>query len=158
MSRKKSKYKPKPVIQDVMAYVKTGIRRVSSLGDANTVLRLKNHSAFAAVREGRGTKADINILMSVSNMATALCRNGFGEDWKAEIRAGADVIEAINNRYVRWGKVQATESEISTISLVFQIHDAQLDAVTVADVEKGISVVTNALARTTGLLNRVGGG
>ena len=143
--RKRSSYRPRPVLKDAMAWIQSGFQPMVAVGDQNVTLRLRNHIAFNAVLTGTATVADLNILIAVSNMATALARK-HGVDWREEIRAAADAIEAMQNRYIKWGKVQTTPTEIDAVALLLEIHDAQLDASRVVDLDQALKIARRALA------------
>ena len=141
--RKRSSYRPKGVILDTLKWVTDGFKPLVSIEEENVKLRLKNHSAFEAITSGRGARIDIDLLIAASNMTTALARK-HGGDWREEIRKGVDAVESLRNRYNKWGKVQITDQEKIDISLLLQIHDAQLDACVINDLDKAIK-----LARST---------
>lgn len=143
--RKKSPYRPRPVILDTLNWVKSGFKPLVSVGDENVKLRLRNHMAYDAILHGEANTADLNTLIAVSNMATALSRK-HGADWKEEIRAAADAIEAMQIRYARWRKVQATPAELDAIGLMLRIHDAQLDASRINDIEQAVALAKRKVA------------
>lgn len=132
--RKRSSYRPRPVIRDTMQWIKQGFAPLTNQVDADRALRLRNHLAFDGILHGDADAQDLDTLIAMSNMATALARQ-HGADWRAEIRAAADAIEAMQIRYTRWHKVQATASELEAVRLLLRIHDAQLDATNVRDLE-----------------------
>lgn len=146
MTRKRSKYRPRGVILDVMGFVKEGVAKLSSKTDIDAIIRIRANDAAAALEAGTATPLHIGILADVSNKATALKRIGKGQDWAEEIRAGTDAIEAIQIRHQRWGKVQSTQAEKEAISLLIRIHEAQLDDSTVIDMEKAISIAKKGVA------------
>jgi hypothetical protein len=146
MTRKRSKYRPKGVIRDTMQFVLTGMAPITTQTDANIVLRVRNNAALRALTDGSATAADIDVLISVSNMGTALKRLGKGQDWAEELRAGTDALEAVQLRWKRWGKVQATPSELTAITLMVDIHEAQLDASRVIDIEKALDIAQRGVA------------
>lgn len=146
MTRKRSKYRPKGMIKDTMAFVKEGLAPVTSHHDANTTLRVRNNSSLRLLTEGKATVNDVDALISVSNTANALKRLGKGKDWTQEILAGTNALEAVQARYYRWHKVQVTQSEIEAITLMVDIHEAQLDASTVIDIEKALAISKRGVA------------
>lgn len=143
--RKRSSYRPRPVILDTLNWVKSGFKPLVSVADENVKLRLRNRMALDAVMHGEATATDLNTLIAVSNMATALSRK-HGADWKEEIRAAADAIEAMQVRYAKWQKVQATKAELEVVELMFRIHDAQLDASRINDLEQAIALAKRKVA------------
>ena len=48
--KKRSKYRPRPLILDPMTYVKSGMKKVGSIS-AGTDLMIKNHMALDNIRE-----------------------------------------------------------------------------------------------------------
>ena len=145
MTRKRSKYRPKGVIKDTMQFVLQGLSPLASQEDANIVLRMRNTEAHGAILNGTATANDLDVLIAMSNMATALARK-HGTDWREEIRASTDAIEAIQKRYYRWKKIQATSAELEAITLMARIHEAQLDASTVIDIEKALDIAKRGVA------------
>jgi hypothetical protein len=137
--RKKSTYRPKPIIRDTLAWIMEGFQPLTTKPEENVRLRLRNHLAFDGILHGDATATDLNTLVAVSNMTTALARK-YGQDWAAEIRAAADAIEAMQIRFYRWKKVQAVAGELDAVRLLLRIHDAQLDACRVQDLEEGIRI------------------
>ncbi len=144
--KKRSSYRPRPVLQDPLGYVLEGLRPLTDFGDTSLKARLQNESSLRAVIDGTAKKYDLDILINMSNMATALSRK-HGVDWRAEIIQAAWVIDTMQKRLRKWGKVQATPSEIESLTLLADIHDAQLDAAAVVDVEKALRIVKKNVAK-----------
>lgn len=140
--RKRSKYRPKGVCIDTMAYVMSGLKKFDDVEVAIDV-RLKNHLAMEALRLGKATKDEVDILIGTFNMVEGLCRlnQKFGQDWSQEIREGQDALLEMSRRWVETGKFICKASELVAMNLVLQIHDAQLDSATVKDVELAVDIV-----------------
>jgi hypothetical protein len=138
--RKRSKYRPKGVIYDTMHHVLSGMKVVGTLS-AGTTLKIKNHAALEQVRTGRGTRDDIDVLICAFNITEALAMMRIGDDWKDEIRAAQDALLAVGRRGAETGKFILRGPELTTFNLAMEIHDAQLDACTVSELEKAIDVV-----------------
>ena len=64
-----------------------------------------------------------------------------GDDWKIEIRAAQDALLAVGRRGAETGKFILHGPELTSFNLAMEIHDAQLDACTVAELEKAMDVV-----------------
>lgn len=143
--RKRSSYRPKGVILDTLKWVTDGFKPLVSIEDENVKLRLKNLAAFDAIVNGKGTSADVALMIGVANMTTALSRK-HGSDWKAEIRTGVDAVEAVRNRFQKWGKVQVTHDEREAISLLLSIHSAQLDVSVINDLQEAIKLARSKQA------------
>lgn len=138
--RKRSKYRPRPLIADTMLYVSSGFKKVGAIS-AGTTLKIKNHAALEQVRQGRGTRDDIDVLICAYNITEALAMMRIGDDWKIEIRAAQDALLAVGRRGTETGKFILHGPELTSFNLAMEIHDAQLDACTVAELEKAMDVV-----------------
>jgi len=138
--RKRSKYRPRGVIYDTMLHVTSGMKVVGAIS-AGTTLKIKNHAALEQVRTGRGTREDIDVLICAFNITEALALMRIGDDWKDEIRAAQDALLAMGRRGVETGKFILRGPELTSFNLAMEIHDAQLDACTVAELEKAIEFV-----------------
>ena len=136
--RKRSKYRPKGVIFDTMNHVLSGMKIVGAIG-AGTTLKIKNHDALDNVRRGVATRADIDTLIAAFNITEALAlKASLGGEWKDEIRAAQDALLELGRRGAETGKFILRGPDLTTFNTAMDIHDAQLDACTVAELEKAI--------------------
>ena len=138
--RKKSKYRPRPVLLNPVEHVIKGVQRVGSI-PAGTDLMIKNHSSLDAVRRGQASRDDIDVLIAALNMTEALALMRIGEDWKVEIRAAQDALFAVGSRGAETGKFILRGPELTALNLGMEIHDAQLDACTVSELERAMDMV-----------------
>lgn len=141
--RKRSKYRPKGVIVDTMRHVITGMQR---LDDADSrhhalTLRLKNHASLEAMFKGKGTRDDIDVLIASMNVAEALAIHGLGDQFRAEITAAQNAIYAMSRRGIERQRFLFTGPEMQQMREGMEVHDAQLDACTVAQLERALSFV-----------------
>ena len=127
-----------------MAFVQAGIRPFETL-PAGTTLRVKNHDALNNLRMGIASRSDMDMLIAASNIAEAMRRMGKGTDWEAELKAGYDALLAVARRGASTMKFVMTGLELQAFNLLMDIHDAQLDACTVQDVENAIDLVTEEI-------------
>lgn len=143
--RKRSKYRPKGVIQDTVAHVLGGFRLVQHTGKAVT-LKIKNHQALASMVAGTGSREDIDILIAAMNVAEALAITAeLGTEYRAEITAAQDAIVTMGRRGIAKSRFLFTGPELTAMNLGMEIHDAQLDACTVAQLEKALDFVAGEL-------------
>lgn len=139
--RKRSKYRPKGVIYDTMNHVLSGMKIVGSIG-AGTTLKIKNHDALDNIRKGLGTRADIDVLIGAFNITEALAlKSSLGDEWRDEIRAAQDALLELGRRGAETGKFILRGPELTTFNTAMEIHDAQLDACTVSELERAIDYV-----------------
>jgi hypothetical protein len=139
--RKKSKYKPRPVLRDCMAFIKTGFAPVRDQAETMTLV-MKNHAALEEITKGRGTKSHIDTVIVAMNMteALAMIRQDLGADWRDEINAAQDALFTMAQRGLAKGKFLFTGPELQAINLAMELHDAQLDACSVDELQQAITL------------------
>ena len=145
MTRKRSKYRPKGVIMDVVGHVLGGFRLVQHTSHATT-LKIKNHQAMASMVKGTGCRDDIDILIAAMNVAEALAITAeLGTEYRTEITAAQDAIVSMGRRGLAKDRFLFTGPELQAMNLGMEIHDAQLDACTVGQLEKALDFVAREL-------------
>ena len=143
--RKRSKYKPKGVRLDNMTWVQAGLKKVDAIG-AGTTLKIRNHDAMNNLRLGVATRRDIDALIDAANITEALANRGIGTDWKPEIREGQDAILALARRGVANDfRFVARGPELTALNTLMEVHDAQLEVVTVKQLETAMADVMESL-------------
>lgn len=143
--KKKSKYKPRPVMLDAVNWVLAGMKPVSSVGDAIVVLKAKNHSALTEVVQGRGNRDQIDVLIAALNMTEAYAIHGKGQDWLPEIKQAQDAIYDMASRGLDDEKFLFRGPEMQAVNLAIEIHDQQLEQSTVKELEKMTAYVTKQI-------------
>jgi hypothetical protein len=120
----------------------SGIQKFDDVDTALT-LRLKNHTALDLVCTGKATKAHIDILIGAFNMVEALARlrDEMGADWVKEIQQAQDALLAVAQRGVATEHFICRGPEMVALKLAMEIHDAQLDAATVLDIERAVDLI-----------------
>ena len=143
--RKRSKYRPKPIIPDTMTWVRAGMKKVDEIS-AGTTLKIRNHDAIDIIRRGEAGRVQIDAVIDAMNIAEALANRGIGDDWKPEIRAAQDALLALarrgmsnNMRFIVKGE------ELKALNLCMEVHDAQLEVVTVKQLETAMHDVLESL-------------
>ena len=139
--KKKSKYKPKPIRLDTFTYVVSGFKKVADVPDAGTKLLLRNHAAFDEVREGRGTRDHVDMLIHMVNMIEALANLQLGRDWLPEIYQAQDAIYALAQRGISGKKFLFTGEELNIVRQIIELHDEQLRNCSVKTMEEALSVI-----------------
>lgn len=142
--RKRSKYRPKPQLTDPLTWVLAGMKPVLTAKEVMDNVRIKNHLALRCVVEGTATRKDMDILIEAFNVTEALCRvdASLGRDWSEEIKAGQDALLAMGRRGLAKGdRFVFTGPELNAANIVMEIHDAQLERCTVAQMEKALREV-----------------
>lgn len=146
--RKRSKYRPKPVLQSPMDYILSGFKPLRDLPGIYLDAQLKNRDALEQVRKGLAAKDDIDMLIGAFNITEALALSGMGRDWMDEIREGQDALLELSRRGVARGmRFIMTAKEWEKLKLVMDLHEEQLANATVHDIEKAHTFVHRALAQ-----------
>jgi len=142
--RKRSKYRPKAQLTDPLTWVLAGLRPVLTATEIMDNVRIKNHLAMRCIVEGTATRKDMDVLIEAFNITEALARvdPALGRDWAEEIKAGQDALLAMGKRGVSLGdRFVFTGAELNAANTVMELHDAQLERCTVAQMEKAIGEV-----------------
>jgi hypothetical protein len=142
--RKRSKYRPKAQLPDPLNWVISGLRPVLTATEVMGNVRIKNHLAMRCVVEGTATRKDMDVLIEAFNITEALARvdPALGRDWSQEIKAGQDALLSMCKRGISLGdRFVFTGAELNAANTVMELHDAQLERCTVAQMEKAIGEV-----------------
>jgi len=139
--RKRSKYRPKPVLVNPLGYVIESMTPVTKHENFLLDLKIKNSESMVALMQGRATKADMDILIAMSNVTEALHQMGFGAEYQDVCVGGRIAILKIIDRARQHGRFTPTGPEIQLLNLLMELHDAQMDVITVRDIEKALALV-----------------
>jgi hypothetical protein len=137
--RKKSKYKPKPVLQNPLGFVLDSIAPITAHGGYLVELQLKNSNAMLNLMQGRATKQDMNMIIAMSNIVEALCDLGFGKQYANVAVDGREAIIGIVMRAVDKLRFVPTGPEIQALNTLMELHDEQMQIITVGDMDRAIA-------------------
>jgi hypothetical protein len=138
--RKRSKYRPKGVILNPMGYVKDGFAPMTDHADQLVTLRLKNHAAMLALLQGEAGPSHMSMLITMYNITEALHKMGFGKEYADEVTAGRQTLMDIVHRSHKVGKYVPTGPEITILNQLLELHDAQMEIVTVREMDTAIKL------------------
>lgn len=139
--RKRSKYRPKGVIMNTMAYLIEGLTPVAKHDSYLIDLKIKNHSAMSTLTQGQATRKEIDILIAMANICEALFRMGFGTEYDDVVRIGSDALYAVGKRGAETGRFILKAQEMNALNDLMELHDAQMEVITVKHMEHAIKVV-----------------
>jgi hypothetical protein len=144
--RKRSKYKPRPMLANPVQWVLGGFQPMRE-NEHITSLQIKNHAALLDMAQGRGNRDSIDVLIACMNVAEALYRINpeLGLQYCVEIRAAQDAIVAMSRRGIEKGKFLFTGPELQAMNTGMEVHDAQLDACVIAELEKALDLVAREI-------------
>lgn len=126
---------------DTMTWIRAGMKKLDEIS-AGTTLKIRNHDAMNNIRLGQATRQDIDSIIDALNVTEALADRGIGEDWKPEIRAAQDALLTLARRGVANDmRFVAKGEELKALNLCMEVHDAQLEVVTVKQLEAAMDDV-----------------
>jgi hypothetical protein len=143
--RKRSKYRPRDKLVNPVAYVIEGLTPVKEHDSYLMDLKIKNHGAMTALTQGQADRGQIDFLINMSNNAEALCIMGFKQEYVELIIEGSDALLEVGRRGANTGSFVLRAEEMNAINLLMQIHDEQMDLITVRQMEKAIEIVNTAI-------------
>jgi len=139
--RKRSAYRPKPVLVNPLLYVLESFRPVRAHDSYLVDLKIKNHGAMSNLTKGLAGKEDVDALINMVNVVEALYRLGFGREYGDVVKDGLNALHDLGRRGVQTGRFILKAQEMSHLNLIMELHDAQMDLVTIKDMEKAIDLV-----------------
>lgn len=143
--RKRSKYRPKPTLVNPVGYVIESLKPVTFHESYLIDLKIKNSEAMVALLRGNATHDDLDILVAMSNVTEALYQLGFGEDYKDVAIDGREAILKIVYRAVEHKRFIPTGPEVQALNRLMELHDAQMDVITIKDMERALTYARSQL-------------
>lgn len=144
----RKKYRPKDVFQDPLAYVINGFRSLSAVGDEAVKLKIKAYDALNTLRTGHGKFAHLDQVATALNIADALSLGGeIGKDYSTVIRAGQDALFSMAERGAETGRFLFTGPELQATNEAMEVYAAQMDVVTVAELQTALHCVVQLTNR-----------
>jgi len=104
-------------------------------------LKIKNHGAMSLLTKGKATRADIDTLIAMVNVTEAFARLGFGSDYSDIVRDGLQALRDVGKRGAASNSFILKASEMNALNSVMELHDAQMDVVTLKDMDAAIALV-----------------
>jgi hypothetical protein len=139
--RKRSKYRPRNVIVNPIGYVIENMTPITQHDSFAVDLRLKNHLALTLLTQGRATRKDMDVLISALNMTESLWRLGHGREYRSVVDAGLRALRSVGSRGLATDKFILNATEMAAINEAMELHDAQLDVITVKDMDSALRIV-----------------
>jgi len=144
--RKRSKYRPRAILQSPLDFVLSGLKPVRDLPGIYLSVQIKNRQALEQLRKGDATKQDIDMLIGAINISEALATNGSGSDWLKEINEAQNALLELARKGVeRNMRFIMTAKQWEALKLVMDVHEEQLANATVYDIEKAHDFVQHVL-------------
>jgi hypothetical protein len=144
--RKRSAYRPRQVLQNPLAFVLENVTPLTRHENYLLDLQLKNSSAMQNLLQGRANKQDLNTLIAMSNITEMLQEMGFGKDYKGVCVDGREALIGIVMRAIKIKRFTPTGIEIQQLNTLMELHDAQMEIITVKDMDEAIRLAKRKLA------------
>lgn len=138
--RKKSKYKPRLVLQNPLGFVLESLTPINKHENYLLNLQLKNSSAMERLLQGKANKRDMDTLIAMSNIAEALQLLGFGTEYNEVCIDGRTALISIIVRATKIQRFTPTGLEIQSLNLLMELHDAQMDVITVKTMDAAVNL------------------
>lgn len=154
--RKRSSYKPRPVLANPLAYVIEGMKPVAHHDSYLIDLKIMNHGAMTALTQGRATRADMDVLIAMNNITEALWRMGFGKEFDDVMRGGHQALVDIASRGATTSRFIVRAVEMNALNDLMELHDAQMDVITIKDMEGALALAKSEVkaGRATRLISK----
>lgn len=155
--RKRSKYRPKHVLLNPVGFVMEGLSPVRSHTSFMVDLKIKNHAALDSLTKGVASRTDIDTLIAMGNVTEAFARMGFGKDYSDVVKNGLLSLRAVGARGVETGRFILKASEMTALNEFMELHDAQMEVVTLKDMDAAIALVREEfrLKKMTPILEKI---
>jgi len=137
----RKKYRPKPVLQNPVGYVLESMMPIRNHDFPLVDLKIKNHMAMTMLLQGKAKKDNMDKLIALSNVSEALWELGFGKEYQNVCVDGRYAILSIVNRATKHGRFTPTGPEITMLNTLMELHDAQMEVITVKDMERALDLV-----------------
>jgi hypothetical protein len=108
-------------------------------------VKIINHSAMTQLTRGLGTRHDWDYISTALNIAIVLAELGVGHEYLEQIKNAMWCHAQCGKRFYTHGKVGYSGPELSVVNLALEVHDAQVDAATVGEMEKAHIEVSRRL-------------
>lgn len=146
--KKRSRYRPRPVLQNPLEFVLSGLKPVRDLPGVYLEVQIKNRQALEQLRKGDAAKQDIDMLIGAFNITEALAILGLGEDWLQEINEAQTALWELARKGVeRNMRFVMTAKQWEALKLVMDLHEEQLAQATVYDIEKAHDFVRKVVSQ-----------
>jgi 5-formyltetrahydrofolate cyclo-ligase len=139
--RKRSSYRPRPTLVNPLLYVLESFRPVRQHDSYLLDLKIRNHGAMSSLTKGHATVQDMDTLICMVNVVEALYRLGFGEEYGDVVKDGLDALHELGRRGAKTGRFIVKAQEMSHLNTVMDLHDAQMDLITIKDMERVIDMI-----------------
>lgn len=153
MKKRNKKYKPKTIVQNPLNYFIGGYKRIQ--GEELTDLYAKNHMAMVKLCSGQADRDTWDVLVGMINMSLVLAEQHFNDEYHEILLAARDGLHAIGKRYMDYGRFVLKGDEMRALNDAMEVHEAQLEALRIIDVERAYDIVSKRIKSNINVLRVV---
>jgi hypothetical protein len=143
--RKRSKYKPKPVLANPLGYVMESATPLIEHESYVVDWQLRNNSAFEKLLKGLADKKDINTLVAARNITEGLMVTLNGTDTDGTLARSAVALIDLCIRGNAGKSLVMKAEELQAMRDMMQLHDELLEVVTVRQFERALEYTKNEI-------------
>lgn len=147
---KRKKFVSKWMRVNTLELVADRVKPIESQGTWLLERRLKQSEALASLMKGDANRAHISDLIAMHNMAVALQKYKTGDEYRDITNRSADAFVELTKRASKLGRYVATGPEITVLKELYELHDAQLEACTVGQVDEAYRYTIRCLTTARG--------
>jgi hypothetical protein len=140
--RKRSKYRPIARLENPIGWVIERMKPAISASEWLITLKLRNHGALLAMMDGTANLRHADDTIAAHAMCHVLASRGFGVEYKPVVDAAHHAIVSFCERHKRVGRYGLTGSEIAALRDLLELHDQQIGATTIGEVEDAIAAAS----------------
>lgn len=145
---RKSTHRKHYELTNPLTYVLRGMAPLRTAQAEMTLLGVKNHGALETLTKGQGTKDDALTIHCAMFTALVMARRGTGDEWAACLDSGRQAAIALILRGNMTGRYVFTGPELSAVNAALEVHEAQLDATTIAEFEADVKEAARLIRST----------
>lgn len=120
---------------DPVSWVLNGMKRLDQKSDEMISLSYGVHSCVVALTKGQATRDDLTFLLSSAKVCKGLVDLGIAVEYLPQVELGMQSVLDVANRGWEQNHFVVKAVELNAINTMVEIHDAQLEIVTMSELE-----------------------
>jgi len=148
---RKKKFVPKWLKVNTLELVADRLKPVAKQGSWMLDRQLKASAGLEALMHGTANREHLNDIVACHNMAWALQRHRMGDEYAATTTASEAALRSITDRFGALGRFAASGPEIKALQDLLELHQAQMEACTVGQMQTAYEYAVRAYTRATKL-------
>lgn len=137
--RKRSSYKPRPIIHPAM--------RSSADQSQAVALKLMGYQSLDLIMQGKGRQEEFDCLATVINLTTVLAEHGKGKEYISVCQAALDALRRMGERALKSGKYGLDGEGYQAIKDCLDLNRQQIDISTRLAISNAIMEVDRRVSK-----------